>query len=289
MKIEYINHIYNCNFLEIIDEIPNGVFALLILDFPYNLKKDFPNDNLTPKDFRALLRKWVKLIIPKLDENGSLYIFMGYDFFDYLKLLLKKYLIFKREIIWHYVDGGDILDTKNYLPEFDKILYFVKSNNYTFNKIRRKPSKYSLERWRDHCNEKGIIRWEKLSKDQKKRWKSKEEYLQKGGFNLFKGKPLGNVLIIPKVNNLSKERLRTDKGKTLHPSQKPEALIKQLIEVSTNEGDLVGDLVMGTGTTCAVAKKLRRKWFGTEIREDFFLKAQERINAINVFQNITQF
>lgn len=50
-----------------------------------------------------------------------------------------------------------------------------------------------------------------------------------------------------------------------YPTQKPEALIKRIIETSTNEGDLVADFFCGSGTTLATAEKLNRKWIGTDL------------------------
>ena len=107
--------------------------------------------------------------------------------------------------------------------------------------------------------------------------------------NLFKGKSQGNVFIIPRVNNLSKERIRNKTGKKIPTTQKPEALIKIFIETSSNKGDLIGDFFMGSGTTCAVAKKLGRKYFGCEIRPELFEMAKNRINSINIFENITNY
>ncbi len=50
-----------------------------------------------------------------------------------------------------------------------------------------------------------------------------------------------------------------------YPTQKPEALIKRILELSSNEGDLVADFFCGSGTTAAVAEKLGRKWIATDL------------------------
>ncbi len=50
-----------------------------------------------------------------------------------------------------------------------------------------------------------------------------------------------------------------------YPTQKPEALLERIINVSTNEGDLVADFFCGSGTTAAVAEKLGRKWIATDL------------------------
>ncbi len=76
------------------------------------------------------------------------------------------------------------------------------------------------------------------------------------------------------------ERLKDDKGKKAHPTQKPEALLHRVLLASSNEGDVVLDPFFGTGTTGAVAKKLGRKWIGLERDDAYADFAQKRIDRI---------
>ncbi|HLF02747.1 MAG TPA: DNA methyltransferase [Anaerolineales bacterium] len=76
-----------------------------------------------------------------------------------------------------------------------------------------------------------------------------------------------------------KERLRIN-GAKAHSTQKPESLLYRVILSSSNPGDVVLDPFFGTGTTGAVAKKLRRHWIGIERDEQYIRVAQERIDAI---------
>ncbi len=62
-----------------------------------------------------------------------------------------------------------------------------------------------------------------------------------------------------------------------HPCQLPEALLERIINVSSNAGDLVFDPFSGSGTTLAVAHKLKRHWLGCELSEDYRNKALQRI------------
>lgn len=74
------------------------------------------------------------------------------------------------------------------------------------------------------------------------------------------------------------ERLKRD-GQKAHPTQKPEALLYRILLACTKPGDVVLDPFFGTGTTGAVAKRLRRDWIGIE-REGFYIEvAEERIAA----------
>ena len=65
---------------------------------------------------------------------------------------------------------------------------------------------------------------------------------------------------------------------TKHPTEKPEDLLERIILLGSKEGQTVLDPFMGSGTTGAVAKRLRRKFIGMEIDPEFFEIARERIN-----------
>jgi modification methylase len=76
------------------------------------------------------------------------------------------------------------------------------------------------------------------------------------------------------------ERLKGGDGKKLHPTQKPEALLARIILAASRPDDLVLDPFSGTGTTGAVARRLRRRFIGIERQAEYALAAQERIAAI---------
>ena len=85
-------------------------------------------------------------------------------------------------------------------------------------------------------------------------------------FNIPKGKNhFGNVL------NFGRDK------ETLHPTQKPVALIQRLIEVYTNEGDTVLDNCMGSGTTAIAAIRAKRNFIGFELMPEYYDKANKRI------------
>jgi site-specific DNA-methyltransferase (adenine-specific) len=74
------------------------------------------------------------------------------------------------------------------------------------------------------------------------------------------------------------ERLKSPKGVTLHPTQKPESIIRHLMELITVPGDVVFDGFMGVGTTAKVAKDLGRKFVGFELDKTYFVAAQDRLS-----------
>ncbi len=74
------------------------------------------------------------------------------------------------------------------------------------------------------------------------------------------------------------ERLRDEGGARAHPTQKPEALLARVLLASSRPGDIVLDPFFGTGTTGAVAKRLRRHWIGIEREAAYVAVARERLS-----------
>ncbi len=75
------------------------------------------------------------------------------------------------------------------------------------------------------------------------------------------------------------ERLRTDKGDKVHPTQKPQSLLYRVIASSTKPGDVIVDPFFGSGTTGAVAKMLGRHFIGIERDKTYAKHAERRIAA----------
>jgi site-specific DNA-methyltransferase (adenine-specific) len=76
-------------------------------------------------------------------------------------------------------------------------------------------------------------------------------------------------------------------GKTVHPTQKPVALMEYLIRTYTNEGDVVLDFTMGSGTTGVAALNTERRFIGIERDESYFNIAKDRIMKSK--NNLTNF
>jgi len=104
-----------------------------------------------------------------------------------------------------------------------------------------------------------------------------------------KGKATFNFLGQKRMHNLFPHPIVSGKERSEHPTQKPEKLIKWFIEISSNENDLVGDFFIGSGTTLAVAKKMRRFYFGIEINPIWVNFAIERVENINTFHSVIDF
>ncbi len=70
---------------------------------------------------------------------------------------------------------------------------------------------------------------------------------------------------------------KTAGGKRIHPTQKPEWLLERIILSTSKKNGIVFDPFLGSGTTAVVAKKLNRKYLGTELDKDYFKLAELRI------------
>jgi len=81
---------------------------------------------------------------------------------------------------------------------------------------------------------------------------------------------------------IGEERIKGDDGKKAHSTQKPEELLKRVILSTSKQGDIVLDPFFGTGTTGAVAKKLKRNFIGIEKETEYIILAKNRINSIKI-------
>lgn len=75
----------------------------------------------------------------------------------------------------------------------------------------------------------------------------------------------------------------------IHPAQKPVALLKKLIEIFTDEGDVVIDPCFGSGATARAAMETKRNFYGFEINKEFYRKAKEQMcnpNFVNIKDQI---
>jgi len=88
---------------------------------------------------------------------------------------------------------------------------------------------------------------------------------------------------LPKFNNNGKmifncfDWVRDTETEKVHPTQKPVKLLEHLIEIFTDEGDVVIDPCAGSGSTLLAAAQRNRKAFGFEIKKDFFKLANEKV------------
>ena len=182
-----------------------------------------------------------------LAKDGSIYVHCDWRVNSYIRLVMDE--LFGKEnfinnIIWSYRSGG--ASRKESLPrKHDYILFYRKGKHFQVNthyerQYLNKPFMGSK------TDEEGRFYVDTILRD-----------VLEGAPNIVKNASILQYNMRP-VLNLSTERLD-------YPTQKPEGLIKILTEIASNEGDLVADFFVGSGTTAAVAEKLRRKWIAADL------------------------
>ena len=101
-----INKIYNLDCVKFLEKINDNVVDLAVIDPPYNMQKADWDTFKDEKEFFDFTFKWIDSLIPKLKNNGSLYIFnTPYNSAFILDYLVKNGLVFQNWITWDKRDG----------------------------------------------------------------------------------------------------------------------------------------------------------------------------------------
>lgn len=197
-----------------------------------------------------------------LSEKGSIFLHCDWNKGAYLKILMDEVFSddnFVNTIIWKYTKfagKGSGLPSNH-----DTIFFYSKSQKFTFNKLLIPVDKIRQQTARV---------WDSVLKKavQKRDESGKLVYYEQTD------KAVDDTWTdIQLVNPVADERLD-------YPTQKPEALLERIIELASNEGDVVADLFMGSGTTCAVAQKLGRRWIGCDINIGAIQTTTKRLNQV---------
>lgn len=229
--------VLNGDALLLFKTIEDSSVDLIIADPPYNLGKDYGNNNdkLEFEEYLSFSRQWLFEAHRVLKPTGTIYIFMGVRFISYIYTILEQDLGMKLNswICWHYTQGMG--RTKGYSPRHDDILMFNKTSNFIFNiDDVRVPQKYYRAR------------------------------------NNMRGANPGDVWAISHVHYCAKNR-------QAHPTQKPEALMEKMVLASSNAGGYVLDPFAGSGTTLRVCQQLNRNSIGFELNPEYCDMINERL------------
>ena len=237
------NKVYLGDCIDIMRGLPKCSVDLVFADPPFNigLKYDNYNDNKSYEEYYKWSEKWIDETYRVLKQTGSIYIAIGDEFAAEIKAILKKIgFHFRNWIIWYYTFGQN--QRKKFSRAHTHILYFTKDKeNYIFN-------------------------------DKEIRVLSVRQIIRDKRANPL-GKIPDDVWQFSRVCGTFKERIGN------HPCQMPEGLLERIIKTSSNINNIVLDPFGGTGTTAAVAKKLKRKYITTEISERYFDVINKRLNG----------
>ncbi|QQE99056.1 DNA methyltransferase [Leuconostoc citreum] len=234
-----------------------GKVQLIYLDPPYNTGKDgfAYNDKYNRSSWLTFMFNRLEIAKKLLSEDGSIFINIDYHEVHYLKVLMDSIFgeqYFKNNIVWNYTGPSG---SNKFLPrKHDDILYYGKSEN----------TKYHIQfiKHKSGIHNSGQVFG---NKDSSESYKSETE---------AKGKKLEDWWDdIYSTDRYRKELLNFS-------GQKPEKLIQRIINIATDENDIVLDFFMGTATTQAVAMKMNRRFIGIEQMDYIKTVSVERLKKV---------
>jgi site-specific DNA-methyltransferase (adenine-specific)/adenine-specific DNA-methyltransferase len=214
-----------------------------------------------------------------LSDKGSIYLHCDWHKSAQLRLIMDEVFgedNFVNEIVWGYKDIG-AKAVPYFKKKHDTIFFYQKSEKRVFNISRQKLSESTLERFGSYFNKDGVITYQWLKDNNPgvfKKLKGTPDDLSEVWLDKNNGQPLSDWW-----DDVSPLKSHFDEA-VGYPTQKPEELLERIIKSSTNEGDLVLDSFMGSGTTLAVAQKLNRRWIGCDINKGAIITATERLDKI---------
>ena len=218
------------NFFDVAPFLPENSVDLLIADPPYNLDKDFHGNRFKQTSdelYEEYTESWVKAVLPLLKKTASIYVCCDWISSPALYRVLKKYFHIRNRITWQREKGrGSLANWKNGMED----IYFATfSGDYTFNLDAVKQRRRVIAPYKAEGSPKD---WEETGQ---------------GKFRNTCPSNFWDDISIPYWSMAEN---------TAHPTQKPEALVRYLIENYTMPDALVVDPFAGSGTTLAAAPPL---------------------------------
>lgn len=220
-------------------EIPSGSVDLIICDLPYGTTSN-SWDSLIP--FEKLWEQYKRIVKP----TSPILLFGQEPFSTYLRMSNISW--FKYDWIWEKEQGANFMLCKYQPYRVHEIISVFSKGSHTYNP--------QMEKGNPYISGKGTS-----------------------------GSNFRNVLKTQSVNegtryHRSVIKVKTDKHNkmSLHPTQKPLALIEYLILTYSNHGDTVMDNCMGSATTAVAAIRTGRNWIGYEMNTEFYNMALKRID-----------
>lgn len=182
-----------------------------------------------------------------MSDNASIYVHLDHHIGHYVKIIMDEIFgedNFVNEIVWCYTGGTD--SKKSFGKKHDTIFFYKKNDDFIFNGAYEPFSAATLKRFNKE-DENGRYKENKLSNGKVYKTYMKDE-----------GKLLSDYWIIPIVNKTYVESAD-------YSTQKPEELLKRVINASSNKNMVVADFFGGSGVSAKVANDLGRKFIHCDI------------------------
>lgn len=276
------------NCLELLREIPDNSIDMILCDLPYGIT-DYEWDNII--NGQELFKQYKRIC----KQNANVLLFCQIEFAKYL--MLQTYdSEFSHCLVWVKDNKTRHLSVdKLPMSQYEMILcfrlnryrntqshlalrhYFIdelKASGKSVKEIEQEIPNYSANHWFRFSSdyriptEKNYKRLQEITgRFQRDYTEIKKEFLQeKNNECIYNGQNDSDVLYY------------SLKEKRVHPTQKPVELLEYLIKIYSNEGDLILDNCMGSGSTGVACINTNRRFIGMEIDENYYKIAQERIN-----------
>ena len=232
--------------------LPDGFVDLLVVDPPYNLRKDFNGAVFkarSPQSYKDWLSTWLLELPRLLKPNASIYMCCDWQSSNAIYDVFSQYFQVRNRITWEREKGRGA--KRNWKNSSEDIWFGTVSDRYTFNVEAVKLQRRVRAPYRDRTGK-------------PKDWQDTAQ----GKFRATHPSNLWTDISVP---------FWSMPENTDHPTQKPEKLIAKMILASSNSGDVVFDPFLGSGTTSVVAKKLGRRYVGIEQEELYCCWAEKRL------------
>lgn len=205
-----------------------------------------------------------------LKSTGSVFLHCDKTASHYIRTVLDKVLgseNFQSEIVWAYKRWSN--SKKGLLNSHQIIFFYSKTTDFKFNTL--------------YTNYSATTNLDQILQNRERNENGKSAYKKDEKGNILLGKekkgvPLSDVWEIPFLNPKAKER-------TGYPTQKPVLLLNQILNIVTDEGDLVLDPFCGSGTTCVSAKLLKRNFIGIDISKEAVELANSRLEEMVITES----
>ncbi|TPH28487.1 site-specific DNA-methyltransferase [Helicobacter pylori] len=260
----------------------------IYIDPPYNTGNDSfnYNDNFNHSSWLVFMKNRLEIAREFLSDDGSIYINLDYNEVHYCKVLMDEIFgveNFQREIIWRigWLSGYKT-SINNFIRNHDTILFYSKNaDKLFFNKkyIENKDFKelIKIEKIQSNLDNLGIDREKQKNIIKIINHETRpKRYPLEDIWNGNEYDDLNSIAIVSYSGETVSKMLGTEEIK----GQKSEKLIQRILEASTNENDLVLDFFAGSGTTCAVAHKMKRRYIGIEQMDYIETITKERLKKV---------
>lgn len=250
------NKVVNQDLFAILDWLPESWVDLLFIDPPYNLTKSFNSNIFTQRstsEYQRWLESWFPKLVTVLKPTATVYICGDWRSSTAIHLVAEKYLKIRNRITWEREKGRGAL--RNWKNCSEDIWFCTVSDEYYFDLNAVKLNRRVLA---PYTNTDG----------KPKDW----EETDAGRYRSTHPSNLWTDLTVP---------FWSMPENTDHPTQKPEKLLAKLVLASSRPGDFILDPFSGSGTACAVAKKLNRIYTGIEIDTMYCCTAEKRLDLVN--------